>query len=105
MLKAYPLMLSVMRRLRPVLVQIEKHDRDLGNQLRRASASVALNLAEGSGSAGGTRTARYRTALGSARETGACIDVAEALGYVERVEQALLEELDQVRAILARVVM
>lgn len=46
MLKAYPLMLSVMRRLRPVLVRIEKHDRDLGNQLRRASASVALNLAE-----------------------------------------------------------
>ncbi len=66
---------------------------------------MALNLAEGSGSAGGTRTARHRTALGSARETGACIDVAEALGYVERVEQALLEELDQVRAILARVVM
>ena len=105
MLKAYPLMLSVLRRLRPVLVQIEKHDRDLGNQLRRASASVALNLAEGSGSAGGTRTARYRTALGSARETGACIDVAEALGYVERVERLLLEELDQVRAILVRVTM
>ncbi len=103
MLKAYPLMLSVMRRLRPVLVQIEKHDRDLGNQLRRASASVALNLAEGSGSSGGTRNARYRTALGSARETGACIDVAEALGYVERVEPVLLEELDQVRAILVRV--
>jgi hypothetical protein len=53
---------------------------------------------------GGTRNARYRTALGSARETGACIDVAEALGYVERVEPLLLEELDQVRAILARVV-
>jgi four helix bundle protein len=105
MLRAYPLMLSVMRRLRPVLVQIEKHDRDLGNQLRRASASVALNLAEGSGSAGGTRNARYRTALGSARETGACIDVAEALGYVERVETLLLDELDQVRAILVRVTM
>jgi len=38
--------------------------------------SVALNLEEGSGSCGGTRNARYRTALGSARETGACIDVA-----------------------------
>jgi hypothetical protein len=31
---------------------------------------------EGSGSHGGTRLARYRTALGSARETGACLDVA-----------------------------
>ena len=105
MLKAYPLMLSVLRRLVPVLVQIEKHDRDLGNQLRRASASVALNLAEGSGSAGGTRNARYRTALGSARETGACLDVALAFGYVEHVQPELLGKLDQVRAILARVVM
>jgi four helix bundle protein len=103
MLQAYSLMLSVLRGLRPVIVQIEKHDRDLGNQLRRAAASVALNLAEGSGSSGGTRNVRYRTALGSARETGACIEVAEALGYLERVEPVMLEELDRVRAILARV--
>ncbi len=103
MLKAYPLMLSVLRKLRPVLAQIEKHDRDLGNQLRRASASVALNLQEGSGSVGGVRNARYRTALGSARETGACLDVAEAFGYVESVDAGLLQELDQVRAILVRV--
>jgi four helix bundle protein len=103
MLKAYPLMLSVLRRLRPVLVQIEKHDRDLGNQLRRAAASVALNLEEGSGSRGGVRNARYRTALGSARETGACIDVAMALGYLEEVAPELLDELDQVRAIVATV--
>lgn len=104
MLQAYPLMLSVLRRLPPVLVRIEKHDRDLGDQLRRASASVALNLAEGSGSSGGTRTARYRTALGSARETGACIDVAMALGYVERADPELLDELDRVRAILVKVI-
>ena len=104
MLKAYPLMLEVLRLLRPVLVQIERHDRDLGNQLRRASACVSLNIAEGSGSSGGTRTTRYRTALGSARETGACLDVAMALGYVERVEPELLGKLDQVRAIMARVV-
>jgi len=88
MLKAYSVMLGVLRELRPVLVQIEKHDRDLGNQLRRASASVVLNVAEGGGSSGGTRTARYRTAL----------------GYVERVDEKMLDALDHVRAILARVV-
>jgi four helix bundle protein len=104
MLEAYPLMLEVLRLLRPVLVQIERHDRDLGNQLRRAAASVSLNIAEGSGSSG-TRTTRYRTALGSARETGACLDVAMALGYVEHVEPELLGKLDQVLAIMARVVM
>jgi len=104
MLRAYQVMLSVMRRLPPVLVRIEKHDRDLGDQLRRASASVVLNMAEASGSSGGTRNARYRTALGSARETGACIEVAVALGYVERVEPELLDELDRVRAILVKVI-
>jgi hypothetical protein len=39
-------MIEVLRQLRPVVAQIERHDRDLGNQLRRASASVALNMAE-----------------------------------------------------------
>src|ERR1019366_43988 len=33
-------MLDVLRMVRPVMAQIEKHDRDLGNQLRRASSSV-----------------------------------------------------------------
>jgi len=61
-------------------------------------------LAEGSGSQGGTRTARYRTALGSARETGACLDVAVALGYVELVEGELLEQLNQVQAMLVALV-
>jgi four helix bundle protein len=105
MLKVYAVMIDVLRQLRPVLVQIERHDRDLGNQLRRASASVALNIAEASGSSGGTRTARYRTALGSARETGACLDVAIALGYIEDVNTEMLDRLDRVRATLVRVIL
>ncbi len=104
MLEVYAVMIQVLGMLRGVLVQIEKHDRDLGTQLRRAAASVALNIQEGSGSHGGTRLARYRTALGSARETGACLDVAVALGYVEGVDERLLKQLDRVRAMLAGLV-
>jgi len=48
--------------------------------------------------------ARYRTALGSARETGACLDVAVAMRYVARVDAELLEQLDEVRAMLAALV-
>jgi len=102
MLRIYTTVLEVLRELRPVMAAIEMHDRDLGRQLRRAATSVALNMQEGGGSSGGTRRERYRTALGSARETGACLDAAVALGYVEGVDAGLLDRLDHVRAALAK---
>jgi four helix bundle protein len=104
MLKVYSKMIGVLGMLRGVLAQIEKHDRDLGNQLRRAASSVALNVAEGYGSHGGTKLARYRTALGSARETVACLDVATALGYVEGVDGQVASGLHEVQAMLVALV-
>ena len=56
-----------------------------------------------SGSFGRVRTARYRTALGSARETLACLRVAEAFGYVEPVAQTVQGKLDRVIGTLVRV--
>ena len=102
MLRIYTTILEVLRALRPLVAAIERHDRDLARQLRRAASSVALNVQEGSGSHGGTRRERYRNALGSARETGACLDVALALGYLEEVDATLLDALDKVRATLAK---
>ena len=83
MLRIYGVMLRVVRELKPAVVRIEGRDRDLGRQMRRAMASMVLNTGEGMGSSGGTRRERYRNALGSARETRAGLDVAEALGYIE----------------------
>jgi four helix bundle protein len=103
MLRIYSTILDVLSRLRPVIARIEMHDRDLARQLRRASASVALNVSEGSGSRAGTRRERYSNALGSARETGACLDVAEALGYIDGVDETLRDRLDHVRATLVKI--
>ena len=103
MLAIYGTILQVLRDLRPVVAKIEMHDRDLGRQLRRAATSMALNAAEGAGNSGGTRRERYRSALGSARESGACIDAAVALGYVDEVDAGLLDRLDHVRAVLVKV--
>jgi four helix bundle protein len=100
MLRIYTTVIDVLRGLRPVIAQIEVCDRDLARQLRRAASSMALNTSEGSGSHGGTRRERYRNALGSARETGSCLDVALAFGYVEEVDARLLDALDHVRATL-----
>jgi four helix bundle protein len=102
MLRTYTTVIEVLRMLRPEIAEIERHDRDLARQLRRASGSIALNVAEGSGSHGGTRTQRYRNALGSARETGACLDVADALCYLSGIDASLLDRLGHVRATLVK---
>ena len=88
-LLAYDLMIEALRELRPLVEAIEKGDRDLGNQLRRAAASVALNLSEGQGVAGGNRRLRRQTALGSLYETRSCLEVAAALGYVDDARAAI----------------
>jgi hypothetical protein len=64
MLRIYPVILQVLKQLQPVLRRIELRDGDLGRQLRRCSASVALNVAEGMYSRGRNRNARYHSALG-----------------------------------------
>jgi four helix bundle protein len=104
MLRIYATAIDVVRRLTPMIRSVERRDRDWARQMRRAAASIVLNIGEGSGSSGGTRTERYRNALGSARETGACLDVAQALGYVSTLDDDMLEALDHVRATLVKVI-
>jgi four helix bundle protein len=103
MLRVHDDMLDVIRSMRGALGAIDKRDADLARQLRRAASSVVLNIAEGSGSFGRVRTVRYRTALGSARETLACLQTAEAFGYVEPVSTKLLESMNRIIGTLVRI--
>jgi four helix bundle protein len=71
--------------------------------LRRALSSVVLNIAEGNGSQGGHRLARFSTAAGSNGEARAGLRVAVAWGYVAASEVEVGDELlDRVAAMLHR---
>ena len=104
MLRIYSVILEVLKQLRASLARIELRDKDLARQLRRCSASMALNVAEGMHSRGKNRNARYHSALGSARETLACLEVAEALGYVGPADAALCEQLRRIVGTLVKLV-
>ncbi len=86
MLRIYEDALAVLRMLRPTMVEIGRHDSDLARQLRRCGASMALNVAEGSYARLGNQKALFAVALGSAKETRACLDVAAALGYLDAID-------------------
>ncbi|KYF81527.1 four helix bundle protein [Sorangium cellulosum] len=104
MLRIYDVVLKMIAGLATVAEQIERRDADLARQMRRAAASVALNTAEGMGNTAGHKRQRYQTALGSAREVMACVDVAKAMRYVTEVDAATVDHLDHVIATLVRLV-
>jgi four helix bundle protein len=64
----------------------------LADQIRRASLSIPLNIAEGSGKTTGPDQRRfYAMARGSAMECGAIVDACLAL---KLIEQARADEVD-----------
>ena len=103
MLDIYAVSLQVCRDCVPVIRKIAGVDRNLADQLRRAVASVPLNVAEGDGQVGGNRRQRLLTALGSARETNAVLDVALAMNYLDEVPNGVRDRLDHVIGVLVKV--
>jgi four helix bundle protein len=80
---------------RPIVAALNRNDRDLASQVRRALSSVGLNLAEGLGTRSGNSRLRFETALGSLREVRAGIRIAVAWGHVSAANAtALVESLD-----------
>jgi four helix bundle protein len=85
----YPFILKIIALLEPVFREIERRDPDLALQGRRAAASVALNASEGAYSRGRNKQLRYHSALGSAREALSCLEVALAMGTIERIDEEI----------------
>ncbi len=102
MLRVYEEVLEVIRELKDAMGVIEKRDSDLARQMRRAVSSVALNVAEAQGSRGRNGAVRFSTALGSMRETQACLDVAVAMGHLEAVCMQTARKMDGICGSLYR---
>jgi len=99
MLKIYQDSLDLIRGLRPLVTALERKDKDLARQLRRAATSIPLNIAEGNRRRGKDKAYHFRVAAGSAAETGAALEVAMAWGHLESPAR-LLDLLDKIRATL-----
>jgi four helix bundle protein len=102
MLRVHETSIALVRQVMPVIREIERHDPDLGRQMRRSVMSTPLNIAEGSEQAGKRRAMHYRIALGSARETWSALRAAEAAGYVGGVPPDLKNTFDTVIGTLHR---
>jgi four helix bundle protein len=101
MFDCYTVSLELIRALRDPIARIATKDASLAQQLRKAAASIPLNVAEGRRRTGKDRHHHWRIASGSAEEVRACLDVASAWGYIEDdAATAALELLDRVLAML-----
>ena len=94
-LEIYGYSLRLVRDMRGALQSIAKHDSDLARQARRALTSIPLNIAEGEGRTNGNARMRFETAMGSANEVRACLETADALGYIE-ADATHVDRLDRI---------
>jgi four helix bundle protein len=86
-----------------LIARIRRGHGDLADQLRRASLSIPLHIAEGSGKGDRDACRYYRIARGSALECVAVLDAMEALKLVEREDTAEgLGLLERVVAMLTK---
>ena len=85
------------------LAKLARKDPDLARQLRRAVASVPLNLAEGACRTGKDRMHHYRIAAGSAAEAMSALELALRWGHLGACDLEAAEALaDRLRALLWR---
>jgi four helix bundle protein len=101
-LNIYPVILDFVSDVAALVPRIAHHDPDLARQLRRSSASVVLNVAEGMSALGRSKTAAYNVALREMRESHAALDVSLRLGYVPSLEAPCEDRIQRILATLYR---
>jgi len=92
---------EAVKSVKPILDLVK--DGEVKDQLKRASLSVVLNIAEGNARNGKDRLNRFSFAEGSAREAMEAIITAIAWGYVTEEQGAnVIVLFDRVVAMLVR---
>lgn len=100
----YQRSLELVRLVKQVSEELPSGYSFLGDQLRRAASSVALNFSEGYGkSTPGEQRRYFRIARGSAYEVGAALDVGRQFGALSAQHHERGKDLcDHLAAMLTR---
>ena len=102
MLRIQPVVNAWVVSVRPAVVAIGQHDRNLAGQLSRSSVAVSLNLAEGAGATGGDKRRSYRIALREMREAMNALELASQLGFTRPLADLESGRTDQIIGTLVR---
>jgi four helix bundle protein len=102
MLRIYAVALDWIEKLEPLIARIARGDRDLASQLRRSSASVVLNLAEGMVARGGHRTNAYGVSLREMRESYAALQIAQRRRLIGALDVSLEDHCQRLIGTLVR---
>ena len=91
--------LAVIREVREPLARVERRDRALADQVRRAATSILLNIEEGNQRKGRDRQHLFRVAKGSAAELRAALLVGVTWGYLDEPRE-MLSLIDRLERLL-----
>ena len=89
MLVAYEVSVELIKELRVVMPVFEANDAEEVKQLKSAANSVIRNIAEGMKRKGQDPKRFYAYAAGSANEVRACLDLAHAWGWSDKMTRGL----------------
>ena len=90
---ALDIALELIRRLRPIIAKIRKHDRNEADQLQQAANSIARNLSEGRRRLGGDRRNLWSYASGSTDEAHTTVLIAHANGWIDDADYDSVKDL------------
>ncbi|MEO8180098.1 MAG: hypothetical protein ABI895_14785 [Deltaproteobacteria bacterium] len=103
-LEIYPVVLQLVRRLSPYLPALRARSVTLGDQLERALISIPLQSCGGRLQSGQESPRALSVRRGSARDALACLETAEALGWIQPLEPELAALFHRVMGTLVRLV-